>query len=402
MADHMGHRIGRWRTIAGMTQQALADEVGISQSHLSQIENGKQVVDKRSLLIKLAGALRVSITDLTARPRPPRDRDDLAIEQAAATVRVALDAHPQGGDLPHPDELLTRARLLLPARAACDYPTLAVVLAGAVADARAILATTDSDHARTAARRALVTACAFGAFALKTDTYVDLAMRLAERARVTALALGDPVHLAVANYAMAQVSMTAGVRDHALTVALEGVDAVTGRPDADSLTWCGQLHMQAALCSASLGLRDDVAWHLDEAAATAAQVTGDPWRLDFSQANVDIWRMGVMLENGTPERAPEIGRKVNRGLIRTPQRMARLYMDIGRGWYAASKPTKAAQAFRAAIEVSAIEVRRRSAVREIVGQMARDVRVKSGSAELRDLCVKLGVDPFAPEDAYLA
>lgn len=77
--DWIGLRVARWRDVAGMTQHELADRVGVSHAYMSMIEGGKRPVTKRSLLIELASALGVSITDLTGQPEQPRSRDDLAV-----------------------------------------------------------------------------------------------------------------------------------------------------------------------------------------------------------------------------------------------------------------------------------------------------------------------------------
>ena len=52
-----------WRKKRGLTQAALAGEVGISQPYLAQIEGGARIGDV-ALHAKLARALRVRIEDL--------------------------------------------------------------------------------------------------------------------------------------------------------------------------------------------------------------------------------------------------------------------------------------------------------------------------------------------------
>ena len=52
--------------------------------------------------------------------------------------------------------------------------------------------------------------------------------------------------------------------------------------------------------------------------------------------------------------------------------------------------------FLEADTVSAQELRSRSTVREIVGQMVRDAR-RRGSDELKDLAVRIGIDPLDPD-----
>jgi transcriptional regulator with XRE-family HTH domain len=90
--DGIGYRVARWRDTAGMTQQQLADRVGKTRAYISLIENGRKPVTKRSPLIDLANALRVSITDLTAQPYEPDPAEPgyAALFSAVPRVRVAL------------------------------------------------------------------------------------------------------------------------------------------------------------------------------------------------------------------------------------------------------------------------------------------------------------------------
>lgn len=104
----------------------------------------------------------------------------------------------------------------------------------------------------------------------------------------------------------------------------------------------------------------------------------------------------MTVENGEPDRAPQYARQVNRAEIRSANRRCRLHIDTGRGWYAAGDPARAARSFLEADEVSPAELRPRPTVRELAGQMVRDAR-RRGSDELRELAVRLGIDPLDPE-----
>lgn len=390
--DYIGLRVARWRDLAGMTQQELADRVGKTREYISLIENGRRAVTKRSLLIDLAGALGVPVTDLLAEPDLPQTGDDLVIHRAVAAVRIALDDDDESEPV-HPDALDRDADDLIRSRMACDYPAIARLLPLVVRQARRAIVASRSDEARRVARTALVRGCVFGAYAMKTATHFDLATRLAERAHATAVELGEPEYGAAAHMALAQTAMATGIRRRALTYAVDGAELVRGLDDDAARMWYGELQLQAALCSASLGRADDAEAHLAEADAAARTVVGNPWHLEFTVDNVAIWRMGVALENGQPERAPEYTRHINPDTIRTPQRRARLHMDRGRGHYAAGNTAAAVRSFHAAHDTAPPEVQRRGSVREIVSQMVRDAR-GSGDSELQALAVKLHIDPM--------
>jgi len=128
MSDYIGLRVARWRDISGMTQHDLASAVGVTPAYISMLENGRRPVAKRSLLIALASALQVSITDLTGQPATPRSSDDLAIYGAVPALRGALDDEPEAGPLPSLADVASRTDAVMSARMACDYQSLARLL----------------------------------------------------------------------------------------------------------------------------------------------------------------------------------------------------------------------------------------------------------------------------------
>lgn len=392
--DYIGLRVARWRDVAGLTQAELAERVGYSREYMSMIENGSRIVTKRSLLIALATALGVSVNDLTGQPDRPRTRDDLAVYSAVPGLRGALDDEPETLDPVNVDRLAADVDQAMRARMMCDYPTLARILPRLVADTRRLASTDDP-----AGLALFVRAAVCAALTIKPFGYVDLSARLAERAELAARMLDRPVELAAARFAAAQTALasgTAGGQRRSLDTASAAAAQLGDVGGDDTLTWWGMLHLHAALSAASLGRASDAEAHLGEAEAAAARSTSDPWRMEWSAANVGVWRVGVAVENGEPERAPEYARRVDRGRLRTANRLARLHIDAGRGYYAAGDSGRAVRSFLAADDVSRPELRARTTVREIVAQMVRDAR-RGGSDELRDLAVRVGVDLLDPD-----
>jgi transcriptional regulator with XRE-family HTH domain len=403
--ESIGLRVARWRDIAGMTQQQLADRVAeqlgrehFSQAYISMIENGRRAVDRRPLLLALAHSLGVAVTDLTGQPYPPTARVDLDSYMVVPAIRSALD-EPDDPITPRPvHQLAYAADRAMAARMECDFPGLGAHLPGLLTDSRLLWDAGDAE-----AGRLLVQAAVTGSLMLKPAGWIDLAVRLAELADRVAAQLGDPVCVAAARFALAQCALAGGNRRRSLLIATTAADTLDGAGRSrsgllnDAVAWMGMLHLHAALTAASLHHADDAEAHLTEAAAHAAQVDGDPWRMEFTAANVDTWRVGVALENGEPERAPELARRVNPRDLHTKQRRARLYLDTGRGMFIAGEPDRAVTALLLADDAAPGDLRNRPSAVEIVAHMVRAAPVRGGSEALRDLAVRVGVDPMSPE-----
>lgn len=400
--EGIGVRVARWRRTAGMTQEQLAAGVGryldrsYSQAMISQIEQGRRPVDKRSVLFALANTLRVSVTDLVGQPYPPTVTTDLDLYMVVPDIRAALD---EPDEPVQPRSLAALAFAVdqaMGARMACDYLGLGRLLPGVLAEARELWLTTQDPLAG----KLLVQACVTGALTLKPAGWIDLAMRLADLAEVAAGQLDDPACIAAARYTTAQCALAAGNRRRSLGVAV-GAAAVLAESEADAgdrSAWGTMLYLHAALSAASLHQGVDAEGYLAEAGVLAGQVPGDPWRMEACPANVATWAVGIALENGEPERAPALARRVDITGLRTPQRRARLHMDTGRALFLAGNAEAAVRAFLAADDAAPGDLRMRPTAVELVGQMVRDAPVRGGSDALRALAVRVGVDPFAPPE----
>jgi transcriptional regulator with XRE-family HTH domain len=383
--------VARRRDIGGMTQQQLADAVGVTREYISMIENGKRPITKRSLLISLAHALHVSVTDLTGQPREPESAEELIVANIESGVRTALDEDPEEGPQPSLADVAAAVHRVRVARMACDFALLATLLPGLITQARVLTADSEPERA-SAGSSAFVSAATDAAFTIKAHGHIDLAIRLADAALDVADSLGEPVEHAVAAFAVAQCALAGGSRRKSLRIATEAATRLGDVGSDGALTLYGMLHLHAALSAAALGHGADVAPHLAEAMAAAHRVTSDPWLQELTPTNVGIWRVAIALENGEPDRAPEYAQRVDKSKIRGLDRRAHLHIDTGRGLYAAGQADAAVREFLRADEIAPQKVRTRPWVLELVGQMVRDAR--TGSDELRELAARCRIDPL--------
>lgn len=114
-------RIKVWREYRGMTASALAQNVGIAQGFLSQIETGKRDGTAETLL-KIATELRVSVEDLVEAKiirieRLIHRRPGLTIGELAGEAN-ASDSHTRR----HCDELCRDGRAIKRGQPARMYP----------------------------------------------------------------------------------------------------------------------------------------------------------------------------------------------------------------------------------------------------------------------------------------
>lgn len=98
----IGQRIRRYRKACGLSQEALAERVGISVTHMSHIETGNTKLSL-PVLVRVAAELSVRVDALLS------DSDALDKSALSAEVRGVLDSF-DVDDLPVAVEVLTALR----------------------------------------------------------------------------------------------------------------------------------------------------------------------------------------------------------------------------------------------------------------------------------------------------
>lgn len=392
--DTIGARMRYWRVRrGGMTQGVLAGLAGVSQSYISQVEAGRKGIERRSTLIAIAAALKVTVADLLGQPGDPTDPAKAGAADAVPAVWTAM-IEIENGDLRPPtrgrEELAAAISHVDDLRARADYPSMAPFLPDLLHSAAA-------NGGLPLARVAYQTSTC-----LRHIGYRHLALPAARLAVAAAQTAEHPAWVGAGRFAYAlslpiEAARTAGrVTGDALT----DLQAAAGRSTA-ARHMLGQMYLSAAFVAAVDGNIQASGAYL-ASAEEEAQTLGDPEdgagfnRSCFGPTNVGLWRMSVAAELGEHGRVIELARTVNPGPLRMANRHQAYWMTLGSALAHSGRTDKEAltafvRAERAAPTLFAMS----PLTRDSVGAMVRRARHRSVSEDLRILARRIGVDADA-------
>jgi transcriptional regulator with XRE-family HTH domain len=390
----IGRRILEYRVDQGLTQRALGELAGYSESYVSSIEGGRETLSRRKTLEAFARALRVHPCDLTGTALQVRE---LAPEHAAVSaLRLAVAATEPGDPVDRAAPTWERVRARLDAmnalRPRADYIALGAILPDLILDLHASL--DGPDHR--AALIGLVDAYSAVQATAKAVGAPDLAQVASRYIRDVTHQLSEPEWSGLAAWSRAQ-AIAGAARDRAYLVAMDGANELSGHLDTPAVAEVyGSLHLTAALARIASGRTDDAAAHLAEAADIASRPgVGDAefGHLSFGMGNVGIWATLLAVEAGDGGRGVEIARDIApASLPQSATRRAAWHIDIGRG-LAMERRTRdqAIGSFLTAETLAPQRTHTSSFVREIVTTMLqRTARDKRGR-ELRGLAYRMGI-----------
>ncbi len=136
--DHIGARIAYWRKRRGLTQAVLAGLAGVSQGYISHVEAGRKTIERRSTLVGIARALRVTVADLLDQPGDPTDPLNGDVAAAVPAIRAALIEIEEGErrtPMRGSEEMATAVDRVAALRVRSEYATMAPRLPGLLLDA---------------------------------------------------------------------------------------------------------------------------------------------------------------------------------------------------------------------------------------------------------------------------
>ncbi|GGN59586.1 hypothetical protein GCM10010112_14780 [Actinoplanes lobatus] len=389
MAEHIGARVRLWRRRRKLSQSALAGLAGVTQAYLSQIENGLRAVERRSTQVALAQALDVSVADLLGQTADPTDPVRSRAAEHIADIRVAL-VELEVGDIRapgrNPAELDDAIRRMQQLRISSDHLVLAPGLAGLLRDA---------------ARRpeALVRVAYTAASCLRSLGYRDLARPAARIAIDAARSLDDPAWIGMAEFGYIQslpieaATVARRVADRAIT------EMQNAAADPSARQTLGQIHLTAALASATAQRHDDAWAHLAAAQAEAGSL-GEP--LDglgffgnfFGPLNVHLWKMTLLTEMGDHGRVLEMADGLPVDEIPIASRRQSYHLDRGRALAHSGRNDKLALIALAQAERAApAPFRLNPVIRDVVSTMITRAKRKAVAEDLTAMAQRLGVSP---------
>lgn len=400
----LGRRVATLRKAKGMTQQEFADALQRSVSWVSQVERGTRVVDRQSILQKMAVILGVPSESFLSSNDADEDAWRAPARRSIEILRAALAGHPapeqalgasgsprgETYQLSHLLEESSRAWTLVhDAR----YDDAAPLLARLVDE---LEHTTRQEGAAPSAYAALAsTYQAAAALLVKLDD-VGAAWVAADRAIASGERCGDRLLVLAGQYRMAQLFVHVGERPlarHVLSRALRALGPASASVDPGFCSLAGA----CALLLAVLSARDNDARaaerHLKMASSLARTVGPgrNEFDTEFGPANVLLHRVAVDVELGNAGRALDDASHVDLDGL-SPERKARYLVDVARAHAMRRSLREAVECLEQAEALAPGEVANLAVVHELLVDLV-GLAGRTKVSGLRHLAARLGAAP---------
>lgn len=393
---HIGERIALYRNRRGLSQEVLAGMVGRSVSWLSQLERGERTVDKLSVLIPMAKALRIDLGDLLGEPVDftPRSGPSLnAIDRIRAAMTDYLPAVDDGDEVP--DLVLLRAVAveIMSNYQAAEYDRAASLLPTTMQSIDTAAALTEGDQYREAlSLRALIHQIAAALFSRTGLT--DLGWVAADRS-INAARQADDIELVTAGiYRLGQIMLRAGQNEQAYRLAdttMASTGDGEGTPSAMSLH--GALLLTAAIAAARLDDRRESLKLLNQAHDIAERLgeRNDHWTA-FGPTNVQLHATSAAVSLNDPNDVITQGGMVNPDAFPNELRGRRsqVYIDLAWAYSRQRNDTATVLALMEAERLAPEAVRFNPAARDLIQASLHRSR-KSAVPGLAALAERAGV-----------
>lgn len=394
-----GQRLAYLRMRRRWTQRQLADQSGYSLAAIKAFEQGRRSLDRGSVILTFASALKCHPTEITGQPvvPPMDDQDGQAAAATVAEVHRALLRHGRMSrlsdqevaeiDLP---ELRARVVSANRWRQAADLAKSGDILPALLRDLQVASLMMAGDQRREAFDLlAYAYECAMS-FLYKLG-HVAAATLATERVVWSTQETEDPLRVLAARWyesgeyvAIGEHELASQIIDDALTQLGEVGES---GPRVGSLT--GAFHLKAALNAARAADAKAAGQHLKHAERAANELGEDrnDYQLQFGPSNVAIWSVSIPVELGRGREAVRQAEKVKPPTTFAPERRSHFFIDVGRGhWYNGQRDL-ALEAFLQAEQVAPQQTRMHPGVRETIRTMIKTQK----RGHLVELGLRMGV-----------
>ncbi|MDH2393389.1 helix-turn-helix domain-containing protein [Streptomyces sp. HNM0663] len=404
-----GRRVKEFRKAAGLDQQDLAARLGKSASWVSQVERGLIPVRKLDILRDLANQLGVALHKLepslpTSEPQEPPEPtsiNDLDGARLLISGHPALDVLlPSGAQ--SDEQPVSVANLARRVDTAWDlahrseFAQLTTELQTLVPALERAVRTSDGGDRVATLRLLARTYQALSASFVRQDE-ADAAWIAADRAIGAAEASGQPLEVCAGIFRLAHAFVRLKHLDQAEHAALSALQTLRNHladrsPSPEEGSILGSLHLVLALVHSRAGRRTDAKADI-EAARRVAQAMGadrNDFDLEFGPTNVEIQAVATNVELGDAGEAIDIGEALDTSAL-SPERQARLLMDLGRAYVQRRQTGEAQDCLLRAEELAPEMLRSHTAARAAIRELVL-ISGESASAELLELAERADAD----------
>lgn len=252
----------------------------------------------------------------------------------------------------------------------CRYAQLAMSLPGLLVELEPRRASAGDQHE---VDRVAVDAYHVAASLLLKNGDAASAWLAAERAMAAARRTEIPEAVAAASRILTHAVSAVGHRRQGVGVAVRGADQIAGavaRSNPDTVAVFGALLLRGAWAASAANDRDTATALLKDAgrAAELLEESNRHWTA-FGPNNVSLHRVSIALTLGDAGMALAEARYVNVEALAVAERRAVFWTDVARALHACGRTEKATAALLAAEKQAPQEVRSRTVVRELIGDL---------------------------------
>jgi hypothetical protein len=382
-----------------MPQEVLAGLVDRTVDWVSKVENDRIVLDRLSVIARLAEALDVTIGDLVAEPSLADPATPSGIRTVPALRDILLDYRQitplpgaPGTDEPvSVDGLRRELSVVMTAYQASQYETTTRRLPPLLTAAHmAVEASTSGDHP--GAQAVLALSYQAAAAILTKLGECDLAWIAADRGLTAARNSGDPVVIGSLFRSVTHTLLATGRYRPAIQLTEEAgayLQPQLGAASPEYLSVYGMLFLAGSMAASRAADRATTRAFLDEADEAARRLGRDANHLwtAFGPTNVLIHRVGTAIELGDFQLAIDLSARVDTSAL-PAERRVRHALDVARAHTARRRTDDAVATVLDAEQLAPEQVRYHAISRQLVLQWLRRCRARP-SRHLSDLARRM-------------